>query len=333
MKARFLAVAVAAGWSLSGCVGLPSSTAPKIVVSHDYEATGDAAGIRAFVYGQKTVIEFDSMPVWVSVQDANGVTVPGERLGRHYRLSRKLNDFSLWTTTRAVLFSTIPHQPPGESQANGPAPRVAAAAVAAAETVSQGVAPSPSLLLAPVKLEEVSAPEQYPEQEALELASKQLQEIRSAIAKAPLTVDELRALSQRTDEVEARLVTSAAVLFRVQFDTGKTDFKPSDALAKVLIPAAKAAQSINIRGRTDSKIAGPDDPSIALARAQSAQRYLVDQGVDANKIRLSSLAQGDFIAPATVAGRALNRRVEVELTNPRYATARTQSVAIAKVTK
>jgi outer membrane protein OmpA-like peptidoglycan-associated protein len=61
-------------------------------------------------------------------------------------------------------------------------------------------------------------------------------------------------------------------------------------------------------------VAGPNDARIALGRALSARNYLIEHGVSPDKITVDSQADGDFIAPNdTKAGRALNRRVEIEL--------------------
>jgi hypothetical protein len=110
MKCTPLVAAMAAGAFLSACAGIPPSDAPKTRVSADYEAAGDVSDVRAFVYGKRTVLEFPRRQLWVTVHDANGVTVPYEREGRFYRLARKLDRFTVWANTRTVSFSKV-HQP------------------------------------------------------------------------------------------------------------------------------------------------------------------------------------------------------------------------------
>lgn len=144
------------------------------------------------------------------------------------------------------------------------------------------------------------------------------------------TGQELFDVNARLDEIEARMVTAAAAIVKVSFPTGSTAFNPSPEVAEVLIASGKAADRVNVRGRTDSRIAGSLDAKIALGRAMAARKFLVDHGVSADKIRVFSQADGDFAAPnVTKEGRALNRRVEIEFVNARIAELKGQSVKLA----
>lgn len=133
----------------------------------------------------------------------------------------------------------------------------------------------------------------------------------------------------RADEAKAPevfKVAAAAAIVKVSFPTGSTVFKPSPEVAAVLISSGKAADRVNVRGRTDSRIAGPLDAKIALGRALAARKFLLDHGVSADKIRVFSQAEGGFAAPnVTKEGRALNRRVEIEFVNARIAELKGQS--------
>ena len=64
---------------------------------------------------------------------------------------------------------------------------------------------------------------------------------------------------------------------------------------------------------TDSWTDNPADRSIAQSRAVRAREFLLANGIDAGKIRTTFQASGGYLADnATPAGRALNRRVEIE---------------------
>jgi outer membrane protein OmpA-like peptidoglycan-associated protein len=103
------------------------------------------------------------------------------------------------------------------------------------------------------------------------------------------------------------------ILFRVNHAVGHTEFSPPEDMQAELLKAAKAAKVITIRGRTDATQADDLEARIALGRAVHARTYLVENGVETSKIRLRFLAAGGFIADdSTAAGRALNRRVEIE---------------------
>lgn len=319
MRSTSLAVLLAVGALVAGCVALPPADAPTSRVSPDYVASGDVSGVRAFLYGKRTVLEFDTAPVWLSIRDENGVDVPYEREGRYYRAARRLDKFSLWLGTRALSFTAVPKVAPVVAAASAPAPVVAASAPAAAEPK-----PVPVTLQAiPPSSDEASA--------LLKLSAQQLDEVRQAIAANGDNPIESKALNARLDRIEAQLVAAASAIVRVQFDTEQTEFKPSAEVANVLIPAAKAAERVNVRGRTDSRAPGADDPKIALGRALAARQYLVDRGVDPAKVKVFSLPAGDFLAPASTAqGKALNRRVEIELVNRRFAELRRQATTLAE---
>ena len=169
----------------------------------------------------------------------------------------------------------------------------------------------------------------------LKLAQSQLEAIKKEITAAgnnpTATGAELFAVQVRLDEIEARLSTASAALVQVAFPTNGTTFKPSPAVVPTLVASARAADQINIPGRTDSRGAGPIDEKIALGRAMSAKRYLVAHGVDGNKIKVQSQGAGDYAAPnMTKAGRALNRRVEIEIVNARIAELRSRATKLAR---
>lgn len=309
MKWAPLVAAMAAGAFLTACAGIHSPQAKKTPVSPDYEAAGAFAGMRAFVYGKHTVIEFSSQPLWVTIQDENGVAVPYEREGRYYRLSRKVDNFTVWANARSIAFSAIPHAAP------------AATAMSPAATP----APTHSDSASPVVVSAEAAPDDD-SAELLRLSAAQLDDVRRAINAGTASAAQAKALNHRLDQIEAQLVKAAAALVQVQFQTASTEFAPDARLVHALIPAAKAAERINVRGRTDSRIPGLDDPRIAMGRALAARQFLMEHGVDGDKIKVFAQPAGDFIAPAdTAEGKALNRRVEIELVNRRFAELRTEA--------
>ncbi len=107
-------------------------------------------------------------------------------------------------------------------------------------------------------------------------------------------------------------VRDGAVLFRVSHPFGTTAFTPSSDLRTRLIQASRESTAIDVRGRTDARTDNAIDRDIAMQRAALARQFLLDNGVDPKKIRLSFLAAGDHVADNTTPeGRALNRRVEI----------------------
>lgn len=108
-------------------------------------------------------------------------------------------------------------------------------------------------------------------------------------------------------------VKGQSVVFRKSEDYGKADFIPSAEFKEKLLQAASQARFIEIRGRTDSNFDNPADRRIAEQRATRTKRFLISNGIPANKIKISYMSFGGFIADnKTAEGRSLNRRVEVE---------------------
>jgi len=320
MKTPRLALALAVSAVLSACAYVPLNQAAARRVSPDYTASGSIEDARAYVYGDHTVIEFDrAEPAFLLVRDQTGESVKVEKVGRLYRLDRRLDSFTLWLNGSSATFTAAV------------VTRVFSAPVAAPVAAPVVAEPEP-VKVAPESAK--AAPEDVDVSALLKLSEKQLEEVRQVLAAAnknpKATGAELYAVNARLDEIEARLVTAAAAIVRVSFPTASTDFKPSPDVARVLIASAKDAQAINVRGHTDARIAGPADAKIALGRALAARKFLVDNGIDGKKISVFSTAAGDFTAPnLTNEGRAVNRRVEVEFVNSRIADLKGQAVKLA----
>jgi outer membrane protein OmpA-like peptidoglycan-associated protein len=111
--------------------------------------------------------------------------------------------------------------------------------------------------------------------------------------------------------------TPDGMVIRVFHPFAKTDFEPSELTAKAIRDTARNATTIEVRGMTDSAVVNPIDKMIAIERAEKARIWLVDNGVSPSKIRVRYFSAGQFIADnRTEAGRALNRRVEVDIRKP-----------------
>ena len=317
MKAPRLALALAVSAILSACAYVPLNQAAARRVSPDYTASGSIEDARAYVYGDHTVIEFDKAePAFLIVRDQTGQSVQVEKVGRLYRLDRRLDSFTLWLNGSSATFTAA-----------------VVTRVFSAPVVAPVVAEPEPVKVAPEAAK--AAPDDVDVTALLKLSEKQLEEVRQVLAAANknpnATGAELYAVNARLDEIEARLVTAAAAIVRVSFPTASTDFKPNADVARVLIASAKGAQAINVRGHTDARIAGPADAKIALGRALAARKFLVDNGIDGKKINVFSTAAGDFTAPnLTNEGRAVNRRVEVEFVNSRIADLKGQAVKLAR---
>lgn len=310
MKPARIAVLLASSAFLAACAYVPHKDGETLRVSPDYTASDNAKDARAYVYGDRTLLEFEGTPTVLMVKDESGASVDYERVGRYYRLARRLDDFTVWVNGRAVTFSaaTITRV----FSAPAPAPAAVAHQVNAVKLSGQ----------APVSQGDVDVVA------LLDLSAKQLQAVHQVVdmnEKNPkATGAELFSANSRLNEM------AAAAILQVTFPTSSTAFKPSSDVATILIASAKAAESINLHGYTDSKVAGRLDEKIARGRAEAARKFLADAGVNADKIKVFSQADGGFVAPnITKEGKSLNRRVEVEFVNPRIAQVKGRTVKLA----
>lgn len=255
MNGISIAAALTSAGLLAACMGtLPPPDGPKTRVGPDYTASESVSGVRAFVYGNRTVLEFDSRPLWLTVQDENGVPVTAEREGRYYRLARRLDHFTAWINTRAIAFKAT-----AKAEAK-------LAATSKADDLPPGASPSrPAAVVPTPPFDDATA--------LLQLSAAQLEEVRRAITAGAAGAAETHALNARLDRIETQRAKAATVMVQVQFESAQTDVDPDSALFRVLVPAAKAADHVDVRGRTDARVASPLDLKIVISRTLAAQKH------------------------------------------------------------
>jgi outer membrane protein OmpA-like peptidoglycan-associated protein len=101
----------------------------------------------------------------------------------------------------------------------------------------------------------------------------------------------------------------------VSFDVGRYDIKPNmrpvlDRLATTL--KQHPVTTISIVGHTDSTGSDAVNNPLSVNRASATRDYLVARGVSASRITIDGRGSSEPVADnATVAGRAMNRRVEI----------------------
>ncbi len=122
------------------------------------------------------------------------------------------------------------------------------------------------------------------------------------------------ALDRHTAPAE---LTEANTVFLLGFEHGSTRVDLGSRSASDLLSQARTAALVLLRGRTDGSSSSPApaaDARIARDRAVAVQRWLIEQGVAPARIRMTYQPVGDHVADNdSPQGRALNRRVEIEL--------------------
>ncbi len=115
----------------------------------------------------------------------------------------------------------------------------------------------------------------------------------------------------------AMAAVRAAFATAVYFDLDQSDLKPdARAVLDAKLPLLRANANVRIRiaGHADDR--GSDDYNVALSqrRAASAKRYLVDQGIPADRIDVVGFGEERPAAMGTgEESWALNRRAEFEI--------------------
>jgi outer membrane protein OmpA-like peptidoglycan-associated protein len=125
----------------------------------------------------------------------------------------------------------------------------------------------------------------------------------------------------RTSEAASDRNTTYTVLFPY----GETAVQMTDGDVARLVDDARTAPLIVLRGRTDGTTASKAEDRVARQRAESVEALLVQAGIEPARIRTTWQPVGDHAADNQLpGGRALNRRVEVEI----YRTAPQAPVAL-----
>lgn len=118
-------------------------------------------------------------------------------------------------------------------------------------------------------------------------------------------------------EIEPVPLTAVERAYAVRFDFGSAQLTVPSYISAEMLQAAGDAVSIVVNGRTDGARWSAGDERVALRRAIAGRDYLVNRGVPAEKIQLSYLSGGDYVADnSTSEGRSQNRRVEFNLVMP-----------------
>jgi OOP family OmpA-OmpF porin len=108
---------------------------------------------------------------------------------------------------------------------------------------------------------------------------------------------------------------------RIYFTVAGSDLTPEGKrLLDQVASTMKANQDIRVevQGHTDGQGDNVINDRLALRRAETIANYLVQQGIDRPRLLIAILGKVEPLAPNdTPRGRALNRRVEFRVIDPR----------------
>jgi outer membrane protein OmpA-like peptidoglycan-associated protein len=167
----------------------------------------------------------------------------------------------------------------------------------------------------------------------------ELQQCRSDLQHNGLQLRESAAAAQRTAAAAARLTALRSIetqlrcqsaaqvnsqeqpskanrnpIYTVRFALGSAAVPMTRPQLEALARAAGDAPLIVLRGRTDGIRDSLADDRLARERAEAVRSLLIQEGVSAARIRTTWQGSGDHAADnGSLAGRDLNRRVEIEI--------------------
>lgn len=288
----------------ASCSQNPPIDATVSRVSRDYEAIGDARGIRPFVYGKRTLIETSGSLFGITIKDETGQKIDLKREGNYYAAPRVLEYFTTTSGGREVAFTLTPPPKP-------------ALPPLSTEPDNSGlsVAEAPSLHY---EFPQVDAmPPSRMERPIFKRMQEQLRQYRQLLNKAAndpaITGDELQGLNRRMDSLETKMANGVAIV-HVYFDHRSADLDANDSTLELALDAARHADRINIYGRTSAVVAGRNDARLADQRAKATAKYLIDHGIPEALVHTTSLKEGDFlISPQLREAGKFNRRAAIEI--------------------
>jgi outer membrane protein OmpA-like peptidoglycan-associated protein len=100
----------------------------------------------------------------------------------------------------------------------------------------------------------------------------------------------------------------------VKFEDNSAAVHVDDALLGALGNTVRAANRIYLHGHTDAYVASDTGTQLAIRRAVEVRSLLISLNVEPERMRMFYRGAGNFVANnSTADGKALNRRVEIEL--------------------
>lgn len=290
---------------LAGCaVSRTTTDAPHTFrFNHNVTNRAGVGVLRAFDDRSTTVIQFvDIERQKPEIFDKTGNKIPYNTVGQYAIINGTPTWFMIKVSGETAIVTNLSADPVPTRAAGDTLTPAAQATAAGASAIAVAWAAAQS------RVDTAPRTEQAPANQQQTIA-------------VPL-VSESKKINNQITAFSGKIGGQDAQVMRITFNYKSTDFKPSAAETTFLLPTAQEAKAINLRGRTDSNVADQVDRDIAKTRALAARKFLIENGVAANKIRVYASGAGKFVADnRTAEGRAKNRRVEIELVGVTTATA------------
>jgi len=330
LKSVLVAVLAA---TVSSCVTSPGNPSPAIPKGHNFfyrvPLREEVNLIQAFDDGTTTYLQFEEMPAAgvkirrlpenadipytveghylkvAGVYDALRISVAGHS-------SSVINEAP--ASTPAALTLTADRPKSSEPTEVNPMSAVVTSKVGLAGSV-----PSPEGASVAEARRVDAPPVGVPETLQTMHANLKVAAIKQEVATLE---DRVRALAAELDEAHQRGGGASLFLREVggatravlTFEDESSEVQVDERLLDALANAAGAANRIYLHGHTDAYVASQRGAELAIRRAVEVRKALVSRSVEPGRIRLFYRGAGNFLANnSTPEGKALNRRVEIEM--------------------
>lgn len=322
---------------LGSCMTTLKDTEPSVPLGHNFAYAvphrENVNLVQAFDDGSTTYLQFnETPPAPIDIRQVSEDKTLSYTLEQRYAVVKGVYDTLLVTVaghSTSVINQAVP-APPDVSGASTPAADSAKPIdQARSETMSAVIA----LKSPPLPVAHLSSPDSL-SAEARRLrvvpvgVPEYLQTMHANLRVAALKQEisgleeKVRLLSAEIEKAE-RAGRKMTLYMRnvggsprvvLKFADNSHEVQVDDQFRGPLGNAAAAANRIYLHGHTDAYVASETGTELAIRRAVEVRRLLISLNVEPERIRLFYRGAGNFVANnSTPEGKALNRRVEIEL--------------------
>ncbi len=322
---------------LGSCMTLPGPPEPVIPSGHNFSYLADGREqihlTQVFDDGAKTVLQFDDAPpAGLDIRDPQTDQAVTYFLDQRYVTVSGVYGALRVTVGRSlatVVNQAIPPTPSPGTVAGASSPDERQSSDARSEPMNTVMAPEitplPNGLRGsvaandPVARRIEAVPVGVPESLQTMHPNLRMAALRQEIE---MLEENVRRLSAEMDAAHREgfgdnlYLRSMGGLPRVvlKFEDNSFETRVDQRLLGAMGDAARSANRIYLHGHTDAFVASETGTELAIRRAVEVRRLLIALNVDPERIRLFYRGAGNFVANnSTPEGKAMNRRVEIEL--------------------
>jgi outer membrane protein OmpA-like peptidoglycan-associated protein len=316
---------------VGACIATDPALEPAVPSGHDFHYSivdqDRIHLVQAFDDGSHTYLQFDEMPPSTTeIRDTTKGTAIRYTVESHYLVAPgvypvlrvRVGDQSATVTNdnrrvdAPAMLGTIPANEVGQ-----PEEYATMTSHAAVDPVARAPMPPSSVAepTTPFRAVPVGVPESLQTMSPTLRVATLKQEIATLEERVRFLSEELEE-AHRTGRGSTLYIRDIAGSPRIaiKFGDNSATVHVDDALLGALGNTVRAANRIYLHGHTDAFVASDAGTQLAIRRAVEVRSLLISLNVEPQRMRMFYRGAGNFVANnSTADGKALNRRVEIEL--------------------